>query len=153
MRPSMGAERQKMGCDIHIYIEVKTVNGWELYSHPNVSRDYGLFTKMAGVRNYFEGEITPISEPRGLPEDASFLVKKSFENWDIDAHSASYLTSEEIIELEDFVKGRGKFPYNCLDHGVLHCYLEGNSFGGLKKYPEEKPAWIEDVRFVFWFDN
>jgi hypothetical protein len=147
-----------MGCDIHFFVEVKTKNGWELYSSPNVTRSYALFAKLANVRNY--NNIEPISEPKGFPEDASYLVKKEYEYWDSDAHSASYLKSNEIVELEEWLKNEKPYSTeddgwaaNDLEHGILHSYLCGNSFGGIKKYPDEKPEWIEDVRFVFWFDN
>lgn len=146
-----------MGCDIHFHIEVKTKNGWELYSKPNVKRNYKLFAKLAGVRNY--DNIKPISEPKGLPEDISYLVKQSFESWGTDAHSASYITGEEIIKLDSWLEESKPYSEdticmaNSLEYGVLHCYLEGNSFSGFYQYPKDRPSYILDVRFVFWFDN
>ncbi len=61
-----------MGCDIHAIVQRKNSDDvWETIELPeHVSsalhqRDYDVFAILAGVR----GDITPISEPRGLPED------------------------------------------------------------------------------------
>jgi hypothetical protein len=137
-----------MGCDIHMNIEVKTENGWELYSKPKVDRNYRLFAKLANVRNY-DNEIIPISNPRGLPEDVSYLVKKSYERWDTDAHSASYITCEELDILQKWLK---EFDLD-LEHNILNTYCEGNSFLEINESSEGSPDWIFDCRLVFWFDN
>lgn len=103
-----------MGCDIHCYMEIKNNNGdWHcdeiyrtsfdeesekkfdllpVYNH----RDYELFSILANVRN--DGEIIPISEPRGFPEDASNEVEDEYMNWGSDAHSASYMTLKELMD-------------------------------------------------------
>ncbi|ASA22343.1 hypothetical protein [Paenibacillus donghaensis] len=57
-------------------------------------RHYLLFEALAGVRA--NHEITPISEPKGLPEDISAEVKDSAEGWGGDGHSHSYLTAAEL---------------------------------------------------------
>jgi len=139
-----------MGCDIHLYIEVLTENGWELYGHPTVARDYELFAKMAGVRNYTE--TNPISWPKGLPEDISYIVGQSSVDWGTDGHSHSWLDSNEIEELREWYdNGRydGAIPWDKKDlhHHVLGCYCEGNYFD------EPDVRWVKDTRFVFWFDN
>ncbi len=60
-----------MGCDIHGVFQRKVNDVWEdLKSEYDCQRDYTLFAILADVRN--SGHITPISEPRGFPED--FLV-------------------------------------------------------------------------------
>lgn len=143
-----------MGCDIHLYIEVKTKNGWELYSRPNVERNYLLFAKMVGVRNCDDTE--PIQIPRGIPSDASYVVKKEKEQDGTNAHDSSYFNSNEIMILTQWLKDEkpffGDYKANDLEWGILNCYLSGNSFD-IKRYPEDTPCWIKDVRFVFWFDN
>lgn len=68
----------------------------EIYS----GRDYTLFSILAGVRDY-NGIYEPISEPRGIPEDASDIVKKDKEDWGSDGHSHSYLTLKELKEYRD----------------------------------------------------
>ena len=144
-----------MCCYIHLYIEVLTKNGWELYSHPTVRRDYELFAKMAGVRN--DGEIEPISPPKGLPDDISYLVQQASANWEADAHSHSWLCSDEIRQLREWNDRGRDDPYGkslwCqkeLHHHILHCYCEGGYFDD---DGEDRPHWIKDTRFVFWFDN
>ncbi len=58
-----------MGCDIHGVFQRKLPDGtWEdVKTEYECERDYTLFAILAGVRN--SGYITPISEPRGLPDD------------------------------------------------------------------------------------
>jgi hypothetical protein len=105
-----------MGADIHLFSEKKrSINGedkwvntdyWsinpyfgeddsevelELVSLYN-NRNYELFNILAGVR----GNGPSISQPRGLPDDVSSIVKKESDRWDGDGHSHSYFTLEEL---------------------------------------------------------
>ena len=139
-----------MGCDIHMHTEVKLNGQWECFGSPNVSRNYQLFGKMAGVR----GVETSIADPKGLPKDCSTVVKFCADYWGSGGHSHSYLIATEIVELEKWwdeeYKDAGwpqRYPESQWG------YLLGNSWGGFIKYPEDRPEGIEDVRFVFWFDN
>ena len=136
-----------MGCDIHLHIEVKVAGEWLHYGSPNIKRWYMLFEKMAGVRGDVENAITP---PKRIPEDISKVTKLSYDGWGTDAHSVSWLSIEEIKELAEWLDNeRDGFMYrNDLEYHILHTYLEGNSFVSTEDTP-----WIEDVRFVFWFDN
>lgn len=63
-----------MGCDIHCYIEYKRngrATGWTSFGgRINPGRDYLLFTKLAGVRDY--DKTGALVEPRGCPEDAGW---------------------------------------------------------------------------------
>lgn len=100
-----------MGCDIHIFVE-KRINGkWEcidtiigdengnLYvpyeNRIYTERNYSLFALLANVRNH--AKIISISEPRGLPDDVSEIVKEISYQWDCDGHSHSYYTLEELL--------------------------------------------------------
>jgi hypothetical protein len=145
-----------MGCDIHLHIEIKISGEWHHYSAPAVRRDYELFEKMAGVRGERQNAI---AFPRGLPNDATFLTTFDARHWNSDGHSHSWLSSEELILLEDWSEARNPKMNMDLDLecGILHCYLFGNSFAGLHKYPNDnrrlREMGLEDVRFVFWFDN
>ena len=138
-----------MGCDIHLYVEVKTKNGWELYAHPNIRRNYSFFAKLANVQN--NGNIKPIANARGLPKDISYLVQKEYEYDGSDAHHASFITIDEIEKLQEWLNDKKPFGdewmANDLEHGILRTYLNGNCFYG------KLPDWISDSRFVFWFDN
>jgi len=145
-----------MGCDIHMHIEVKVESKWEHYAAPWVRRSYSLFEKLAGVRGEIENAIVA---PKGLPYDMSIITRKAFEKWEEDAHSESWLSLEEICKLEEWLDDKNKndveyrWKIYDLERDVLNTFCEGYSFAGILRYPEEKPEWIEDVRFVFWFDN
>lgn len=147
-----------MNCDIHLHIEVKLNNKWEHYAAPSVPRFYKLFAKMANVRN--NGDVQPISEPKGLPSDLTTLTSYDVKRWDSDGHSHSYLDAAEICELSEWLGEiekhsaiTGQRDDVDLEHHILHTYCFSNRFGGIHKYPEDRPDGVTDVRFVFWFDN
>jgi hypothetical protein len=60
-------------------------------------RSYPLFALLAGVRNDPEWGITPISEPRGVPDDASrqYELEAQYQA-ECGYHSFSWLTAEDI---------------------------------------------------------
>ncbi len=112
-----------MGCDIHLFTEIKksinsedkwvNVDNWRynpyykegsddgeemlhvesLYS----GRNYELFGILAGVR---DPNNDAIDDPRGLPEDVSSVTKKASDRWDGDGHSHSWLTLRELKEYQ-----------------------------------------------------
>jgi hypothetical protein len=93
-----------MGCDIHMYFERKLDNGsWtnipsdEEYGGYYVCRNYILFGYLAGVRNY---NVKPIADQRGIPKDVSKTIYEIYFDFGSDAHSASYLTIEELLAAE-----------------------------------------------------
>lgn len=118
-----------MGCDIHVYteykknlpikdsqeIEDKWVSGdyfklnpfkdiWDEEEeldkiHLYKGRNYGLFATLAGVRDYTE-TITPVSEPKGMPEDCCDYVKRENKSWSGDGHTHSWLTLKEIRDYQ-----------------------------------------------------
>lgn len=140
-----------MGCDIHMHIEVKLDGAWQHYGAPRVNRNYDLFEKLAGVRGDAENAI---ALPKGLPADATLVTLRDYEGWEGDAHSATWLEESEIEQLEEWLKTQpGRFGSLDLEHEVLNTYLFGSSFTGHKRYPEDNRQRVEDVRFVFWFDN
>lgn len=143
-----------MGCDIHLHIELKIGGQWQHYAAPQINRWYDLFGVMADVR----GCGPAIIAPKGLPEDLSVITAMSYKSWGSDAHTPSWFNLEEIKLLSKWLKKREEevkpqWPGYGLEHAILNCYLFGCSFSGLKEYPEDYPKEIEDVRFVFWFDN
>ena len=143
-----------MGCDIHFFSEVKLADGqWYCYGSPDLSRNYALFGKMAGVR--CPANIMPIAEPRGLPDDCSVVVRWASDDYGEDGHSHSYLTASEIAELEDWWREKYKDAPGMRAHfpEIEWGYLNGNSWGGFMRWPSEAPDGLMDVRFVFWFDN
>lgn len=118
-----------MGTDIHFHVEKQTGPGrWiraedllpnKYYrgggsSEPEYvwdywysGRDYRLFAMLANVRNGFgfagipTGQaIEPIDEPRGLPKDVSPDTQSEADYWSADAHSHSYFTVRELLEVD-----------------------------------------------------
>ena len=140
-----------MGCDIHFHSEIKVNGEWHHYGSRYVRRWYDLFSKMADVRNVpieHEDYIEPIVEPRGFPDDASVTTKLEYEFDGPDAHTPTWLTRVEAVEIIQW--------YN--DHSSARHGAEWEEFGylfgnGWQDTDEPKPEGYEDARWVFWFDN
>lgn len=115
-----------MGCSIHVHVEVKVGDTWHHQSQGNFFRSYDLFAMMADVRN--EGNIAPISEPRGLPDDVTETTYLGSEEWGDDGHSHSWLSSKEVGLVEKWIEPIDDWKWN--------------DFGE-----------VDDWRLVFWFDN
>lgn len=116
-----------MGCDIHMYTEVKKHAGgteqwansdnWRLNDYWTEGgdndgeqrytlkalagdRNYALFTALAGVRDYSEGS-PKLGAPKGLPADVCAVIRAEAKRWDGDGHSHSYWTLRELIDFQD----------------------------------------------------
>lgn len=103
-----------MGCDIHMNTFGKNAEGEWVPLEGNFSegqdpfnwRTYSMFGFLAGVRNY--SAITPISEPRGLPD--GFESNEYDEPWftpdpakfriDVGDHSQSWLSVQELLDYD-----------------------------------------------------
>lgn len=122
-----------MGCDIHVCCERKNYEGkWINCDHFKFNpyfdsdsdgddeeidkwwivpifddRNYALFATLADVRN--RGYITPISEPRGLPDDIHYITKALSDSWGDVGHSHSYYT---LRELEDYMSNAPTITYS-----------------------------------------
>lgn len=109
-----------MGCDIHAFLEVKLGGHWAHYGPVEIERSYGLFARMAGVRNDLDDPVKPVVRPRGFPEDASATTRHHYERWGRDAHTASWFGPKEmkIIEEEQGEQVRR--------HGYAHYYNNVN---------------------------
>jgi hypothetical protein len=140
-----------MGCDIHAHIEIKIPDGnWLYYAPIRISRDYDLFSRLANVRNTSKGDpayIKPISEPRGLPDNTSYMTKLHAEVDGGDGHSHSWISSNE------FVTAVKTFKFDVDEENRDKVYLFGNGLVEFKKYREDYPKFVKDFRMVFWFDN
>jgi hypothetical protein len=167
-----------MGCDIHLWYERKTSNGWEDVSVPVDEwkagpldhRSYSTFGFLADVRNY--SAITPISEPRGWPDDfrhsrANKLQEEddrwwgsSDDNYMFDEyHTHAWLSIEELLayDYDQLVEDRrvtrnGNGGVTC-DPGegkqeTLREFLGEGFFEDLQTLKE---CGVE--RIVFAFDN
>lgn len=160
-----------MGCDITLHCEVKINGDWHHYSEINLRRNYAMFAKLANVRNSEpneEGYIKPICEPKGLPEDISFVTKVDFSFWNSDAHSMSFLSTDEIKEFFQWVKSTSDYhPQLTFLNGKSSLFMwEHETFGYIfgcthSNFSEDNKEHqdltrdynIEDMRWVFWFDN
>lgn len=147
-----------MGCDIHLHVEVKVKGRWYHYDNPYVDRRYGLFAKLGNVRNY--GGIAPISLPRGLPEDVSVVTQLDAAVWGDGAHSHSWITSAEIAEVVEWGEKERSVEDKAdrFDSSRIFGYFFNSTYEAFTKYPQDwkryrQEGGLEDVRFVFWFDN
>ena len=97
------------------------------------SRNYQLFSILADVR----GDYSPIVEPRGIPEDASTGYKYMCDQWDGDAHTHSYYTLTELLNV------------NWEEYD--DCHLDGflQSLERMKEIDED----TDNIRMCFFFDN
>lgn len=96
-----------MGTDIHPFAECCRDGAWHLVD-AEIPRDrnYWAFAVLADVRNGYgfggfgTGDpITPLDEPRGLPEDLSPELRTALEqrSWLLGDHSISWVTLEELL--------------------------------------------------------
>ena len=131
-----------MACDIHCHVEVKIKGRWHHWNALSIGRNYILFGKMAGVRG---ADIEPVAEPRGIPDDATFLTKHDCLKWGEDGHSHSWLSAAEAKTVQEWLErgcprwGPPVFGY--LFGHYIYSHLDGENCG------------VKDSRLVFWFDN
>ena len=114
-------------------------NEWTVHYHDRIfsGRNYSLFSILADVRNHSDG-INPISEPRGVPDDASFAYKQVVKAWGSDGHSHTYFTLQELLDVD--------WSQWSDDHGTI----------GFQQALENVKSIDDDyskVRLVFFFDN
>ncbi len=67
-----------MGCDIHAFIEYRESNSrwWPFGSEFRLSRDYGVFASLAGVRGR-GGDDSPVAAGRGVPDDLAHVSESA----------------------------------------------------------------------------
>lgn len=133
-----------MGCDIHAGVEVLTrpferyqaIEWWQMAGEILIERDYAMFAALAGVRSEVvadRGEIiVPIADPRGLPETVSAPMKGWWSSWGEDAHSASWVTPQELEEAA---------PYFDFTGIIEAIWVRAAVYNAI------------DARLVFFFDN
>lgn len=118
-------------------------------------RHYDFFAALAGVRG-----LGP--EPKGLPDDMSFVVKYKADSWGADGHSHSWYYAEDFLpiflEHHTTPEERKEYAKDILENGsaftmskALDQYLGIDTYigEGLNGSLYETNAY----RFVFWFDN
>lgn len=127
-----------MGCDIHLHLErLDHAKGeWVWVEPPEIElfddykirdwysgRNYELFAALADVRN--RADITPISDPRGLPQDVTSESRRESDEYGIDGHSHSWLTLRELRSLDGT-----KIPHT----GLIH-----------DRYPDGRRGRAQDI--------
>ena len=139
-----------MATGIHAFGEVKIAGKWHLHSKFEIGQSYSLFNKIAGINteHYSEDILVPL---KGMPEDVSLVPLRYFQNLHEDAHSATWFSQSEIKELIDWMKRKGR--YTCSDIDQTFGYVFGQYWSNALSHKEYIPKDLEDVRFVFWFDN
>lgn len=162
-----------MGCDIHLFIEHKINDNWWCFGGEiNPGRDYGIFANLCGVRNY--GEIKPITDLRGFPNDASWKAVDKYTlgiDNDINCDCGSYCSKEQA---EQWCKyGSKMYDENRVIDPDSHSASWANSdelekvLDICKKYDRGiDTRWLAvlkilrhfeeagyESRIVFWFDN
>ena len=169
-----------MGADIHMYIEKRMPSGnWVCVRNLNEpirseglhlmyqdrsssnggfdafwrlrSRNYELFAALAGVRG--DGP-----EPKDLPQDVSEYVMTEYAGWGMDAHSASWYSADEFVQIYDRIgvqvdEEKPLSPY-------VAVRIEDGAEAAVAKFLHDKASVHVDeedsvdlYRFVFWFDN
>lgn len=140
-----------MGTDIHAHIETRDRDGtwWHTASGDlGIDRWYDLFAAMADVRNSYERGIVPVSQPRGLPDDVSGVVAMDYDRWSEDAHSASWLTTEEFSEAILRAETASNLASGETNVGFPNCPALAMMRSIASNTQDPRRA-----RLVFWFDN
>lgn len=165
-----------MGCDIHCYIEYSEYKGswWGFGGRINPGRDYDIFARLAGVRNYGDEIKTPIP-PRGVPADMSYEAMGDY---------ALLLSDDGEPDMEGHVhKSTAKLWYgnnpekylirNRMPYAVVHPDWHSHSWmtldefeSTIKEYLDGNAIYLAMIaamramesngvktRIIFWFDN
>lgn len=138
-----------MGADIHgVLQESYDGKSWTTISEIEDDRNYALFAALADVRNY--SGVTPISQPRGLPEgfevedEAHRMSYHDSKVWMGD-HSYSWLSIDELVGWDGWDQG-------CYE-GVLRDYTQ--VFLKWLDWADAKTEFYKSKgrRIVFGFDS
>lgn len=146
-----------MGCDIHLFPEVKVRGDWHTFATPDVVRSYPFFSKLAGVRGIPEEE-EPLAPERGLPPNVAIVTRLHVGEWKEDGHDWSWLSAEEIVKIAEWAAKGGydlEFPPTAHRLGLNCGYFFGDTWGPAARRIAggETIGPITDLRWVFWFDN
>ena len=170
-----------MGADIHMFIEYRRPKGEYWSSHGgkiNPGRHYGIFAKLADVRNYPSWGIVPICDPRGLPDNISYkafdgltlrvvdegddeldedeCTRKDADKW-VEKGYSEYYREKRFVSIPDWHSKSWlttqEFEEALSDTKIQYTKEEEPGYhavlGSMKAYEE---AGFE-ARIVFWFDN
>lgn len=148
-----------MGCDIHLIVQARRDGKWEdvelnldgtnEYNESFwESQSYATFAVLAAVRNWPESGLTPISTPRGLPDD--------FECQDDRVPSRRRFNLGALVgDVERNGKDLGEHSHSWVTLAELKAVPEDQRWALPEGWiPElEKYGAPDDVRLVFGFDS
>ena len=169
-----------MGADIHMYIEKRMPSGnWACVRNLNEpirseglhvmyqdrsssnggfdafwrlrSRNYELFAALAGVRG--DGP-----EPKDLPQDVSEYVMTEYAGYGMDAHSASWYSADEFVQIYDRIgvqvdEDKPLSPYVAVRIELGAEVATANFLHDKASVHVDEEDSVDLYRFVFWFDN
>jgi len=116
-----------------MYVEVKINNMWEFEQKIYIEGNNTLFALLADVENE-NGDVIPIKFPKGFPADCSDYLKQKYSPKN---NNHSFLSIDEVMNYN--------VPMH-KDFDMFMCTVHDYNLERLSDY-------IEDVRFVFWFDE
>lgn len=130
-----------MGCNFHGVVQVDdafvenrvVVDKFVTIAEVDLDRDYALYAALAGVRNRPVWGITPVAEPRGLPDGSAYSYP--FDTAMYEFHHQSWLTADEFAE------------------AMKRATTENHSAIALLAYMRAFEGLGRKVRLVFCFDN
>ena len=134
-----------MATDIWIHIEHKcrNTNKYVYDFEADGDRVYALFGTLARLRGTFY-----LYDPRGLPNDVSPEVLAEYQSWEEDAHTPSWLTTNELREcLDQTIKEYSD------EYGEKEVKSWLKTYEGIYEYMKFNEDEGKPSRIVFWFDN
>lgn len=138
-----------MGVDIRLFTEIKVEGLWYAYSQPEIRQNYNLFDIMGHPRF----DQTQRALKRELPELPSEVVSMCVEgDSNFNLQLCSWLNAAEIQDLYMELSEYPGIGFSST-YGNPFGYIEGSDWGAYLKYPEDNPSWIDDIRFIYWFDQ
>lgn len=159
-----------MGCDIHWYSETRQKDGtwacdqapsfkiedkgtddedFDMDSLPGRSRDYTFFGLLNQVRTNWDWSF---EERASIPHDTSSHIAQMYGRWGSDAHSAGYLTREELkAKLEELKPLRAANLISPTKKGEVLIHHAKRLEDTIDNLSSDVPD--SEQRIVFWFDN
>tara|TARA_R110000851_G_scaffold328632_1_gene499672 strand:+ start:39 stop:452 length:414 start_codon:yes stop_codon:yes gene_type:complete len=137
-----------MATDIHLHQEIKIGGVWQHYALKRVPRSYELFNKMAGVGDSYNH--LPIREPRGIPDDSTFLTQFDYIQWEGNSNNPSWFNAKDIAKIISWLRLNDDTWQREIDS---FGFLFSTGWESFYNYPKDRSPDIEDIRFIFWFDN
>lgn len=134
-----------MATDIHMHLEHKSrkTNKYVYDFEADGNRIYALFGALARVRGPFY-----LYNQRGLPKDISPEVLAEYQSWGEDAHTPSWLTTNEFRKCLDLTIMKLSEEYDVKE---VKSWLK--SYEWIYEYMKYCEDEGEQSRIVFWFDN